>query len=215
MKKCLPYLYTDMHNELKSYLPRKLLRLIILWVRGLFSAWVKSWILQTDCYYIYKMQVSRNNTSMECSVFNFSLVAILYWYSKNEIPGAALELLKLKIEQCPPVIIKFSTKHVHNHLALTFFKVSWAFFYLYFMQVCFDWVPITFGTRVIKKTAGSARVSRLSFRFLWPRMYGYDHFRKYLPLTFQILIVKNFVFISALRYVLKTCNACIQPTNYI
>ena len=70
------------------------------------------------------MQVSRNNTSMECSVFNFSLVAILYWYSKNEIPGAALELLKLKIEQCPPVIIKFSTKHVHNHLTLTFFKVS-------------------------------------------------------------------------------------------
>ena len=36
------------------------------------------------------------------------------------------------------------------------------------MQARVDWVLIIFGTQVIKKkTTGSARVSRLSFRFLW------------------------------------------------
>ena len=32
------------------------------------------------------------------------------------------------------------------------------------MQARVDWVLITFGTQVIKKTTGSTRV----FRFLWP-----------------------------------------------
>ena len=54
---------------------------------------------------------------------HFNFVVILRWYSKNprdpkEIPGAALELQQLKIEQFSPVILKFGIKHVVNPLTL-------------------------------------------------------------------------------------------------
>ena len=76
---------------------------------------------------------------------------------KNEIPGAALELCQLKIKQFSPGILKFSTKHEDNPFTLNC---------LYFMYDRVDWFLIIFGTQVIKKTACSAHVSRLSFRFL-------------------------------------------------
>ena len=85
------------------------------------------------------------------------------------IPEAALELCQLNISQLSPDILKFRTKredYQDNPFTLT---ILWflAAFYLYLMQARVDWVQIIFGTQVIKKkTAGSARVSRLSFRFL-------------------------------------------------
>ena len=82
---------------------------------------------------------------------------MLYWSSfvgalKNETPEAALELCQLKIKQLSPDILKFSAKHE----ALFVFHA---------------------GSRGLgsnnsrnssykEKTAGSARVSRLSFHFL-------------------------------------------------
>ena len=39
---------------------------------------------------------------------------------KNEVLGAALELLQLKIEQFSPGILKLNTKHEDNSLTLNF-----------------------------------------------------------------------------------------------
>ena len=56
---------------------------------------------------------------------------------KNEIPGAALELWQLKIEQLSPDILKFSTKYKDNPFSLNFPSFI-AHFYLYFMQTPVD-----------------------------------------------------------------------------
>ena len=86
---------------------------------------------------------------------------------KNEIPGAALELCHLKIKQFSPDILKFSTKREENPFTLNCFKVRRTFLLIFHA-----------GSRRLgsnnfrnsgykEKTAGSARVSGLSFRFLW------------------------------------------------
>ena len=103
---------------------------------------------------------------------------ILYFSSfvgilKKEIPGAAPELWHLKSKQFWPDIIKFKRKHEDNLFNLNYSTVPRSC--LYFMQARVDWVRIIFGTQVIKKKlAGSARVSRLSFCFLW--LWFHRHF---------------------------------------
>ena len=86
---------------------------------------------------------------------------------KNEIPGAALELCQLKLKQFSPDILKLSTKHENNSFTLNCFMV---------LRTClsiFDAGSRRLGfsnfrhSSYKEKTAGSARVSRLSFRFLW------------------------------------------------
>ena len=85
---------------------------------------------------------------------------------KNEIPGAALELCQLKIKQSSPEILKFSTKHEDNPFTLNCYMVPHTFLIIF-----------RAGSRRLgsnnyrnssykEKTAGSARISRLSFRFL-------------------------------------------------
>ena len=76
---------------------------------------------------------------------------------KNEIPEAAMELCLLKIKQLSPNILKFRTKHI--------------------FLVILHAGPRGLGSNNFRnssykeKTAGSARVSRLSFRFLWLWLY--------------------------------------------
>ena len=99
-------------------------------------------------------------------LYSSSLVGALV---KNEIPEAALELCQLNINQLSPDILKFRTKHEDNQdnpFTLNCFVVSQSFFFIF-----------NAGSRGLgsnnfrnssyeEKTAGSARVSRLSFRFL-------------------------------------------------
>ena len=99
-------------------------------------------------------------------LYSSSLVGALV---KNEIPEAALELCQLNINQLSPDILKFRTKHEDNQdnpFTLNCFVVSHSFFFIF-----------NAGSRGLgsnnfrnssykEKTAGSARVSRLSFRFL-------------------------------------------------
>ena len=88
---------------------------------------------------------------------------------KNEIPEAALELYQLNINQLSPDILKFRTKHEDNQdnpFTLYCFVVSGSILFIF-----------NAGSRGLgsnnfrnssykEKTAGSARVSRVSFRFL-------------------------------------------------
>ena len=85
---------------------------------------------------------------------------------KNEIPGTALELCQLKTKQFSPDILKFSTKHEDNPFTLNCFML---------LRTClfiFDAGSRRLGSNNFRnssykeKTAGSARVSRLSLRFL-------------------------------------------------
>ena len=86
---------------------------------------------------------------------------------KNEIPEAALELCQLKIKQLSPDIFKFRTKHEDNPFNLNCSVVPRSFLFV------FDAGSLGLGSNNSRnssykeKTAGSARPSRLSFRFLW------------------------------------------------
>ena len=81
---------------------------------------------------------------------------------KNEIPGAALELCQLKLKQFSPDILKFSTKHEDNPFTLNCFMVPRTFLFI-FHTGSHNFLNSNYKER----TAGSACVSRLSFRFLW------------------------------------------------
>ena len=81
---------------------------------------------------------------------------------KNEVVGAALEPCQLKIKQFSQDILKFSTKRKYNLLLLT---VLWLFI---FHADSRRMGSNNFRNSSYKeKTVGSARVSKLSFRFLW------------------------------------------------
>ena len=85
---------------------------------------------------------------------------------KNEIPGAALELCQLKLKQFSPDILKFSTKHEDNPFTLNCFMVPRTCLFI------FDAGSRRLGSNNFRnssykeKMAGSARVSRVSFRFV-------------------------------------------------
>ena len=96
-------------------------------------------------------------------VYSLSIVGIL----KNEIPGDALEIWQWKIEQFSPGILKFSTKHKDNPLRLNIFKVFHAFLFTFHAGSLGLGLKNFRNSSYKKKAAGSARVSRLSFRFLW------------------------------------------------
>ena len=85
---------------------------------------------------------------------------------KKEIPEAVLELRQLKVKQLSPDILKFKIKHEDNPFTLNCSVVPRSFLCVFHA-----------GSRVLgsnngrkscykEKTAGSVRVSRLSFRFL-------------------------------------------------
>ena len=86
---------------------------------------------------------------------------------KNEIPGAALELCQLKIKQFSTEILNLNTKHEDNPFALNFYMVSSTFLFIFHACSCRLGSNNFRKSSYKEKTAGSARVSRLSFRFLW------------------------------------------------
>ena len=86
---------------------------------------------------------------------------------KNEIPGAALELCQLKIKQFSPEILKFSTKHEDNPFTLNCYMVPRTFLFIFHAGSRRLGSNNFRNSSYKEKTAGSARVSRLSFRFLW------------------------------------------------
>ena len=54
--------------------------------------------------------------------YQFSLYSSYFVITlRNEVLGAALELLQLKIEHFSPGILKLNTKHEDNPLTLNFF----------------------------------------------------------------------------------------------
>ena len=84
---------------------------------------------------------------------------------KNEIPGTAMKLLQLKIKQFSPDIPKFSAKHEENPFTLNCFMVRRTFLLIFNAGSC-RLGPNNFRDSSYKeKTAGSARVSKLSLRF--------------------------------------------------
>ena len=87
---------------------------------------------------------------------------------KNEIPGAALKLCQFN-KQFSPGILKFSTMHEYNPFTLNCSMVPCTFL--------FHPGSRRLGSKTFRhssckeKTTGSARVSRLSSRFLWLCFY--------------------------------------------
>ena len=105
----------------------------------------------------------------------FFLQFILYSSSfvgtlvKNEIPEAALELCQLNINQLSPDILKFRTKHEDNQdnpFTLNCFVVSRSFLFIFHAGSRGLGSNNFRNSSYKENTAGSARVSRLSFRFL-------------------------------------------------
>ena len=90
---------------------------------------------------------------------------------KNEIPGAALELCQLKLKQFSPDILKFSTKHEDNPFTLNCFMVPRTFLFIFHAGSRRLGSNNFRNSSFKEKTAGSVRVSRLSFRFLWLWLY--------------------------------------------
>ena len=96
-------------------------------------------------------------------LFSSSFVGTL----KSEIPGTAMELCQLKLKQLSSDILQFSTKHEDNPFTLNCFIVPRTCFFI------FDAGSRTLGSNNFRnssykeKTAGLARVSKLSFHFLW------------------------------------------------
>ena len=85
---------------------------------------------------------------------------------KNEIPEAALELCQLKIKQLSPDILKFRTKDEDNPSTLNCFVVPSSFLFIFHAGLRGLGSNNSRNSSYKEKAAGSARVSRLSFRFL-------------------------------------------------
>ena len=85
---------------------------------------------------------------------------------KNEIPGVALEQCQLKIKRFSPDILKFSTEHEENLFTLNCFMVPRTFLFIFHAGLRRLGSNNFRNSSYKEKTAGSARVSRLSFRFL-------------------------------------------------
>ena len=86
---------------------------------------------------------------------------------KNEIPEAALELCQLNIKQLSPDILKFRTKHEDNPFTFNCSVVSRSFLFVFHAGSRGLGSNNSRNSSYKEKTVGSARVSRLSFRFLW------------------------------------------------
>ena len=84
----------------------------------------------------------------------------------NEIPGAALEICQLKTKQFSPETLKFSTKHEDNPFTLNCYVVPRTFLCIFHAGLCRLGSNDFRNSSYEEKTAGSVRVSRLSFCFL-------------------------------------------------
>ena len=85
---------------------------------------------------------------------------------KNEIPEAALELCQLKIKQLSPDILKFRTKYEDNPFTLNCSMVPRSILFVFHAGSRGLGSNNSRNSSYKGKTAGSACVSRISFRFL-------------------------------------------------
>ena len=85
---------------------------------------------------------------------------------KNEIPEAVLELCQLKIKQLSPDILKFRTRHEDNPFTFNCSVVSRSFLFVFHASSRGLGSNNSQKSSYKEKTVGSARVSRLYFRFL-------------------------------------------------
>ena len=85
---------------------------------------------------------------------------------KNEIPEAALELCQLKIKQLSPDILKFRAKLEDNPFTVNCSVVPRSFLFVSHAGSRELSSNNSWNSNHKEKTAGSARVSRLSFLFV-------------------------------------------------
>ena len=85
---------------------------------------------------------------------------------KNEIRGGALEICQLKGKQFSPDILRFCTKHKENLFALNCFMILRTILFTFHAGSRRLGSNNFRNSSYKEKTAGSARVSRLSFHFL-------------------------------------------------
>ena len=86
---------------------------------------------------------------------------------KHEIPGAALDMCKLNIEQFSTGILKFSTNHEDNPFTLNCSKISWTFLFIFYAGSHGLGSKNFRNSNYKKKRPIQPVFPRLSFRFLW------------------------------------------------
>ena len=112
--------------------------------------------------YLVSQIVTATMLFLQFMLYSSSFVGAL----KNEIPEAALDLSTLKIKQLSPDILKFRTKHEDNPFTFNCSVVSHSFFFALHAGSRGLEFKNSWNSSYKEKTAGSARVFRLSFRFL-------------------------------------------------
>ena len=112
--------------------------------------------------YLVSQVITATMLFLQFMLYSSSFVGTL----KNEIPEAALELCQLKIQQISPDFFKFRTKHEDNPFTLNCFVVPRSFLFLFHAGSRGLGSNNSRNSSYKEKTAGSVRVSRLSFCFL-------------------------------------------------
>ena len=108
-----------------------------------------------------------------------------------EIPGVALEPCQLKIKQFSLDILKFHPKHKDNPFTLNCSMVPRTFLFIFHAGSRRLGSNNFRNSSYKEKTAGSARVSRLSFCFLWLWLYE------------DAMVFRVFIFIFCLEPALR------------
>ena len=129
-------------------------------------------------YFVFLNCLYHSITSNNCATMLFSQF-MLYSPSfvdtlKNEIPEAALELYHLKSKPFSPDILKFRPKHEDDPFTLNCSMVPRSVLFIFHAGLRGLGSNVFRNSSYKEKTAGSTRVSRLYFRFLWLWYYICD-----------------------------------------
>ena len=112
--------------------------------------------------YLVSQAITATMLFLQFMLYSSSFVGTL----KNEIPEAVLELCQLKIKQLSPDILKFRTKNEDNTFTLNCSVVPHSFLSTFHAGSHGLGSNNSRNSSYNEKMAGSARVSRLTFRFL-------------------------------------------------
>ena len=137
---------------------------------------------------------------------------------KNEIPEAALELCQLKIKQLSPDILKFRTKHEDNPFTLNCSVVPCSFLFVFHTGSRRLGSNNSRNSSYKEKKPGSARVPRLSFRFLWLCFHLHILFSlvpRKVFLSRKITSINLMWIINTLACLLSSCTSDSQEINLI
>ena len=146
---------------------------------------------------------------LQLMLYSSSFVGTL----KNEIPEAALELCQLKIKQLSPDILKFRTNHQDNPFTLNYSVAPRNFLFVFHGGSRGLGSNNSRNWSYREKSAGSVRISRLSFLFLWlwlqffnsefdiVRSFQNDLSKSHFWITWRVLVITShsFVFFSGKR----------------